>query len=212
MECKGAPEGSEVPEFSNSVKCAPLPSHPRRLRLLVVRRWGSTAACESQCGNGVIDEGESCDGDALGGMTCLDLGDADGELQFGLHARHRALHHRPPRCTGHLRDHVHAAGNAAAADGRVAGAPQHEPRPRPLPPRLRAPWHHAARARPTPGSRHPRRGLRHPRLRHPPRRATPRAPLEPPAHREAARRSRYSSDSARKAFIVAHDRRSASAL
>ncbi|MEZ4379994.1 MAG: lamin tail domain-containing protein [Nannocystaceae bacterium] len=32
----------------------------------------------SFCGDGVIDEGEACDGDALGGQTCVDLGQFSG--------------------------------------------------------------------------------------------------------------------------------------
>ena len=32
----------------------------------------------SFCGDGVIDEGEACDGDALGGQTCVDIGDFSG--------------------------------------------------------------------------------------------------------------------------------------
>jgi hypothetical protein len=38
-----------------------------------------TSAC-SNCGNGVADAGEDCDGADLGGQTCEDLGFASGSL------------------------------------------------------------------------------------------------------------------------------------
>jgi len=41
------------------------------------------AGTESLCGNGLIDEGEQCDGQNLGGETCRSLGEGDGELKCG---------------------------------------------------------------------------------------------------------------------------------
>jgi hypothetical protein len=35
---------------------------------------------DPECGNGVIDDGEQCDGGNLGGFTCVDLGYSGGTL------------------------------------------------------------------------------------------------------------------------------------
>ena len=38
-----------------------------------------TGGCQS-CGNGLIDEGEACDGENFGGLDCLSLGLGEGAL------------------------------------------------------------------------------------------------------------------------------------
>jgi hypothetical protein len=39
-----------------------------------------TTGGNPECGNGVIDDGEQCDGGNLGGFTCVDLGYSGGTL------------------------------------------------------------------------------------------------------------------------------------
>jgi hypothetical protein len=41
---------------------------------------GTETSVEPGCGNGIIDDGEQCDGDDLAGLDCTDLGYAGGEL------------------------------------------------------------------------------------------------------------------------------------
>ena len=40
----------------------------------------TTTTGDPECGNGVIDDGEQCDGGNLGGFTCVDLGYTGGTL------------------------------------------------------------------------------------------------------------------------------------
>lgn len=40
----------------------------------------TTDSGDPECGNGVIDDGEQCDGGNLGGFTCVDLGYSAGSL------------------------------------------------------------------------------------------------------------------------------------
>ena len=41
---------------------------------------GTVPAPVTLCGNGIIDEGEQCDGSNLGSETCTNLGEGDGVL------------------------------------------------------------------------------------------------------------------------------------
>lgn len=41
---------------------------------------GSTAGAPASCGDGILQDGESCDSDDLGGMTCADFGFTEGNL------------------------------------------------------------------------------------------------------------------------------------
>ncbi len=43
--------------------------------------WIDASVCQQTCGNGVIDEGEACDGEALGDATCEGQGYVGGTLQ-----------------------------------------------------------------------------------------------------------------------------------
>ena len=43
--------------------------------------WIDASVCQQTCGDGIIDEGEACDGDALGGATCEGEGFVGGTLQ-----------------------------------------------------------------------------------------------------------------------------------
>ncbi len=74
-QCDGADVGGlgcqDIGFSGGQLGCFP-PSHPERCRF-------DTSAC-SVCGNGEIEEGESCDGGALGGATCQSLGFPGGTL------------------------------------------------------------------------------------------------------------------------------------
>lgn len=74
-QCDGADVGGlacqDIGFSGGQLGCFP-PSHPQRCRF-------NTSAC-SVCGNGEIEEGESCDGAALGGATCQSLGFPGGTL------------------------------------------------------------------------------------------------------------------------------------
>jgi len=41
---------------------------------------GSTTAAPAECGNGVIDRGEQCDGEDFGGFDCMGLGYSGGSI------------------------------------------------------------------------------------------------------------------------------------
>lgn len=72
--------------FGEGHTCGTLPGRQAdRMTAHVVARAASYAGCfvSSNCGNGVIDAGEECDGGALGGATCASEGFVGGTLACG---------------------------------------------------------------------------------------------------------------------------------
>ena len=80
---------------------------PRRPRQR--RTTSSGAALQTLCGDGVISQGEACDGNALGGKTCESLGFAKGTRRLRAvsprHARVHRLRQRRDQREGGVRRH-----------------------------------------------------------------------------------------------------------
>lgn len=72
----------------------------------------STTSSGDACGDGVLDDGEACDGDALGGMTCTSFGFSGGALACA------GCRFDTSGCTGML-----ACDEAPAAPGAMACPP-----------------------------------------------------------------------------------------
>jgi hypothetical protein len=70
-------DGAAVDEDGNQLQCAP---DEYGEVVCSDECWLDYDGCQPLCGNGVIDAGESCDGDELAGATCPSLGFAGGEL------------------------------------------------------------------------------------------------------------------------------------
>ena len=76
-ECELDGEGSFL--FRDGVTCASLGFVEGLLWCDPITCTIDSSEC-STCGNGVIDPGELCDGDDLGGLSCTDYGAVGGDL------------------------------------------------------------------------------------------------------------------------------------
>lgn len=99
-----------APTSENDGGVSPIPGEPPE-----VEDAGPTP---TECGNGILEDGEICDGSALSGVTCRALGLAGGTLA----CKESCLDFEPADCEALPRIAIAAAGDSVALNGTLSSS------------------------------------------------------------------------------------------